>query len=134
FRRDHAATPEAANLKNPFELGNAIRFGLLFGLILLASKAASVYLGDRGLYAASAIAGATDVDAITLSTATLSRNGVDTQVATFAILIAVAVNTAVKTGLAMSLGGSALGRRALVIGGLIVAGGIVGLLGSWALV
>jgi uncharacterized membrane protein (DUF4010 family) len=134
FRRDHATTPEAANLKNPFELGNAIRFGLLFGLILLASKAATVYLGDRGLYAASAIAGTTDVDAITLSTATLATGGLDIHVAAFAILIAVAVNTAVKTGLAMSLGGSALGRRALVIGGLIVAGGIVGLVASWALI
>jgi len=134
FRRDHATTLDGANLKNPFELGNAIRFGLLFGLILLASKAATVYLGDRGLYAASAIAGTTDVDAITLSTSTLAKGGLDASVAAIAILIAVAVNTGVKTGIAMTLGGTALGRRALVIGGLIVAGGVVGLVASWALV
>jgi uncharacterized membrane protein (DUF4010 family) len=35
---------------NPFELGEAIKFGLLFGAVTFAAKAAQVYLGDAGLY------------------------------------------------------------------------------------
>src|SRR5207245_5963985 len=71
-------------LKNPFELGSAIRFGLGFGVILLATKAAQVYLGDAGVYAAAALAGTTDVDAVTLSTAQLA--GLSPHAAVFAIL------------------------------------------------
>ena len=134
FHRGKGPPPDAVELKNPFALGNAIRFGLLFGVILLASKAATVYLGDRGLYAAAGLAGSTDVDAITLSTAKLAREGLDAQVAAFAILIAVAANTVVKTGLAIGLGGRALGRRATVIGASIIVAGALGLAATWALI
>jgi uncharacterized membrane protein (DUF4010 family) len=48
--------------ENPFELGEAIRFGLLFGVITFVAKAAQVYLGDAGLYLAGAIAGLTRVE------------------------------------------------------------------------
>jgi len=107
----------APDLKNPFELGSAIKFGLVFGAVLLATKAAQHYLGDRGLYLAASLAGTTDVDAITLSTAKLARSGTAPDVATLAIALAVAVNTLVKTGLAFGLGGVRLGLRAAIIGG-----------------
>ena len=58
---------------NPFELGAAIRFGLLFGVVTFAAKVAQVTLGDAGLYLAGALAGLTDVDAISLSMAQLAR-------------------------------------------------------------
>ena len=45
--------------ENPFELREAIRFGLLFGVITFVAKAAKVYLGTAGLYLAGAIAGLT---------------------------------------------------------------------------
>jgi uncharacterized membrane protein (DUF4010 family) len=132
YRRGGDASPEAVALKNPFELGSAIRFGLVFGVILLASKAATVYLGDRGLYVAAALAGATDVDAITLSTASLAIAGLDAQVATIAILIAAISNTIVKAGIAITLGGRHLGRRAALIAALMVAGAVIGLVVSFA--
>ena len=47
YRRGNAEGVEGEmTVKNPFELGTAIRFGLLFGVILLATKAAKVYLGQ----------------------------------------------------------------------------------------
>jgi uncharacterized membrane protein (DUF4010 family) len=118
---------DGVTVENPFELGTAIRFGIVFALILLATSAAQHYLGDRGLYLASAIGGTTDVDAVTLSTARLARDTVPAEVATIAILIAVAVNTTVKSSMALVLGTRALGRRAFAIGGLIVAGAAAGL-------
>ena len=35
--------------ENPFELGEAIKFGLLFGVVIVVAKAAEAYLGETGL-------------------------------------------------------------------------------------
>jgi len=52
---------------NPFELGPALTFGLLYGIILVVSKTMERHLGDTGLYLSSVVAGLTDVNAISLS-------------------------------------------------------------------
>jgi len=112
---------------NPFELGAAIRFGLLFGVVTFAAKAAQIYLGDAGLYLAGALAGLTDVDAIALSMAQLAQNEPASQLAAArTILIAVLSNTIVKGGLASVMGGPTLRRAMLPItGALLAAGGVV---------
>jgi len=112
-------------VENPFELGSAIRFGLLFAGIMLALKAAKTYLGNQGVYLAAAIGGTTDVDAVSLSSA--KNFASEAHVATIAILIAVISNTIVKSSLALFIGGAALGKRAFLIGGLIIAGAVAGL-------
>ena len=120
FRRvqDHQGEIE---MKNPFELGGAIRVTLVFGAVLFVSKAAIVYVGDRGLYLASALGGTTDVDAVTVSTAKLARSTIDAEVATIAIVIGIAVNTIVKTGLAWVVGDRSLGKRVALTGALVLA-------------
>ncbi|MBA3457291.1 MAG: MgtC/SapB family protein [Deltaproteobacteria bacterium] len=124
FRRG-GETAEQPQLKNPFELGSAIKIGLVFGVVLLVTKAANVYLGAGGLYLAAAISGATDVDAVVISSAKLASGGVGEVVATTAITIAIAANTIVKTIMAWSIGRTALGKRVAVTGVLIiVAGGV----------
>jgi uncharacterized membrane protein (DUF4010 family) len=102
-------------LSNPFELGTAIKFGLLYTVVLLVAKAAEFYLQDAGLYAASVIAGLTDVDAITLSMAELSKGAGDitTSTASVAVVLAVISNTIVKGGIAFAIGSHTL-RRALL--------------------
>jgi uncharacterized membrane protein (DUF4010 family) len=117
-------------LANPFALGSAIKVTLVFGLVLLASKAAVEYAGSQGLYLAAALGGTTDVDAVTLSSARLAEGGLEPFTATIAILIAIAVNTIVKTGLAIGVGGKPLGKRVIVIGALVIAGGAAGLAAS----
>jgi len=104
-------TTEKANVEfsNPFDLGSAIKFGLLYALVLLISRAAQMYLGDTGLYLSSILSGATDVDAITLSMAELSKTGVvEMPKAALAIILATMSNTAVKGGIALAMGGKAL--------------------------
>ena len=113
-------------LTNPFDLWNAVKVTLMFGVVLLATKGATVYLGDRGLYLASAIGGTTDVDAVTLSSARLAES-VGELVAATSILIGIAVNTLVKAGLATGIGGAALGRRVAVIAALVLVSGGVAL-------
>ncbi|MBL9016349.1 MAG: MgtC/SapB family protein [Myxococcales bacterium] len=131
FRRDGGEAPKT-DLKNPFELGSAIKVTLMFGLVLLASRAAIEYVGDRGLYLAAGLGGTTDVDAVTVSTAKLSEGAIGHPVAVIAISIAVAVNTMVKAGLAIGIGGSALGKRVGLTGGLVVIAAL-GSIGAAAL-
>ena len=102
-------------LANPFELGPAIKFGILYAVILLAAKAAQFYFQDAGLYAASALAGLADVDAISLSMAELAgaEGGIVTSTAARAVVLAAISNTIVKGGIAISLGSESL-RRALL--------------------
>ncbi len=99
----------------PFELGPAVRFGLLYAGILVAARAAHLYLGDLGVYLSSVVAAMADVNAITLSLAELSRpgGGVDPVTAARAIVVAAMANTMVKGGLVLFFGGRTL-RRAIV--------------------
>ena len=131
FRRGDADDGEVA-LDNPFELASAIKVSLMFGGVLVATKAATHYLGDSGLYVASALGGTTDVDAVTLSTSALAGGEVAADsiapiVAVTAIAIAIAVNTIVKTALAAGIGGGILGKRVAIVGTLVIASGGVAL-------
>jgi uncharacterized membrane protein (DUF4010 family) len=94
---------------NPFELGQAIRFGVLFGVVTFVAKAAQVYLGDAGLYLAGALAGLTDVDAIVLSMAQLAQTEPASEaVAARTVVIAALANTLVKGAMAIFMGAPAL--------------------------
>ena len=110
---------EQDEFKNPFELGPALTFGLLYAVILLAANAAKLYLGNTGVYLSSIASGLADVDAITLSVAELSRDGqnLDLRTAARAIILAAASNTLVKGGIVLSAGSKAL--RKVILPGLI---------------
>ncbi len=118
-------TTGEVKLKNPFELMSAIKFGLIFAVILFVSKAAQQYLGSGGVYLAAGLAGLTDVDAITLSMANLAKESLSEDTAAIAILIAVVTNTIVKAGIAFVLGASALRRYTLPGFGLVVVTGLI---------
>ncbi len=107
-----AVDDEELNLSNPFELGLAIKFGLLFALILLVTKAAEVYIGEKGLYLTSFLAGLADVDAITLSIADLTRAGQGVALSTgkIAVILATISNTTAKGVLVFSFGSRSLRR------------------------
>lgn len=94
--------------RNPFELRPALGFGLLYAGVLFISKAAQTFLGDRGLYASSLLAGTTDVDAITLSIIRLQQDGLLAATAATAITLAAMTNTIVKVLLAGWFGGRPL--------------------------
>jgi len=114
----------AVALRNPFSLTSAIQFALLFAVVLLVVKVVQRNLPGQGYYVVAALAGLTDVDAITLSMATLVRDGgTDMARATGAIIVAGLTNTAVKGGLVVALASAALRRRALVATTLLLAVG-----------
>jgi len=114
---------------NPFELSEAIKFGLLFGIVTIVAKAAQTYLGAAGLYLAGALAGLTDVDAISLSMANLAQTNPDSSmIAARTIVIAVLSNTIVKAGMATFMGAPALRRTILLATLLLLIAGAGGIL------
>ena len=112
---------------NPAGLKSAVRFGLLFALVTVAVAAANHHYGTRGLYAVAALSGLTDMDAITLSTSGLVREGrLTADTGWRMILLASMSNMLFKAVMVGMLGGRGIALRA---GGILVgacaAGGAV---------
>lgn len=117
---------DKVDIKQPFTLFPAIKFGVLFAFILFLSRFAQVTFGKMGLYLASFFSGLADVDAITLSMSSLSSSGeISSLVATTSILIAVASNTLVKAGIAMFIGSKKFGWAILLSFLAILAIGLI---------
>jgi uncharacterized membrane protein (DUF4010 family) len=133
YRRSRSAEDGAGavEFKNPFELSSAFKFALLFAAVLLAAEAATTYLGTGATYLAGVLAGATDVDAITLTMARLAETQISPQVASTTIALGMASNTIVKAGLATAVGGRPFGRQIALAFGLILAAGGAGLAVMW---
>ena len=124
LRRARSAAPvggSAVALKNPFSLIAAAKFGLLFAAVLLLMTIAQQRFPAAGTYVVAALAGSSDVDAITLSLATLARAG-ETVVSTAAdgIVVAMLSNTLVKCAISAVLGAARLRRAALGLGAVLV--------------
>lgn len=96
---------------NPSELKTAVMFAALYATVLFAVAAAQDVLGDAGLFAAAALSGLTDIDAITLSTSQLvTRRLVDPDTGWRLIMVATMSNMMFKFGLVASLGSRALAK------------------------
>lgn len=117
---------------NPSELKPAILFGALYAAVLFVIAAAEDLLGSAGLYAAAALSGLTDIDAITLSTAQLvATEVVDPATGWRLILVAALANMLFKLGLAASLGTRAMARGLAGLFGAAIAIGVALIL-LWA--
>ncbi len=129
--KSSAGAPAPTNevpLKNPFSLTAAVKFALLFAVVLLVVKVVQRYFPGSGLYLVAALAGLTDVDAITLSMAEYAKGGGVADKAAMAILIAALSNTLVKAGLVVGLGSGTLRGRIILATAIIVACVVVSLL------
>lgn len=117
---------EPLKLESPFQLKPALLFGAFYIVILFVAHFMYEYFDEKGLLIASALAGITDVDAITLSLSELSKNtSISKQVAMQGILIAALVNTAVKLFLARLFGGKAFAKLTTIAFAIILVGGLV---------
>jgi uncharacterized membrane protein (DUF4010 family) len=96
-------------LRNPFELATVLKLAGLIAVVMLLAKVLSASAGARGLYLLAAVSGLADVDALTLSMSRLAGSQIAIVDATRAIVLAIAVNTAVKAAMAAYLGGRRMG-------------------------
>lgn len=123
---------EAPRPRNPLDLMTAIKFGLLLAVIMVLVRAAGEWAGDAGIYLLAALSGLGDVDAITLSLASMAeRAEIVPSIAVVGVLIAAAVNSAVKPVLAAVVGSFALSVRVALGLTLALAAGAVGFVLRW---
>lgn len=113
-------------LGEPLNLKEAVIFGLIYSVILIVVSYANSQFGTKGIYISSAIAGLTDIDAITISMSKLAGNSIIALTAQNAILLAALCNTLVKIGIALWTGSKPLRRYVLTGYGLIFVAGIIG--------
>lgn len=108
------------SIKNPFELGQVLKFSALLAVIMGLAKVVTALVGDRGAFALAAVSGIADVDAITLTMSRMASAGLSAETAAIAILIAAGVNTFAKAGWGWGAGGRAVGMP-LMVAALVVA-------------
>jgi uncharacterized membrane protein (DUF4010 family) len=99
---------------------------------MVLARGATARMGDQGLYLLSAVSGLVDVDAISLSAASMMSQGqINISVAANAVLIAATVNTLLKAALVSTVGGARMGWRVSIASmATLLAGGA----GLWVLV
>jgi uncharacterized membrane protein (DUF4010 family) len=129
-RGGEAAGAQDLPLRNPFSLTAAAKFALAFAVVLLLVKVTQFYFPGGGVYIVAALAGLTDVDAITLSMAEYAKANSPT-VAAIAVVIAALSNTVVKCGMVAALGGPALRLPMLLTTAGIILAGIGGVAVVW---
>jgi uncharacterized membrane protein (DUF4010 family) len=84
-------TPDNS-LREPFDLGLVLRFGLLLAFVVLAYKLVASHFGDAGILPLAALSGFADVDPITLTVAKSVGYAVSPERATTLILLAGTTN------------------------------------------
>lgn len=129
LRKDGSpASPQAVTLKNPFEVGPALKFGAVFGAVLLLAQVLQALFGDVGLYVLAVVTGLTDVDAISLAMANMVAAGTrEPPTAATMIALAALSNTLLKAVFVASLGHPRLRKLALGAFGLMLLAGGAGL-------
>ena len=90
---------------NPLQLGTALKMALGFQAVLIALEYARDRFGEIGVLGGAAVAGLTDMDALTMSMSRLAGGGEPMNIAAAALLIGVLANTVLKAGMATALGG-----------------------------
>ena len=116
FKRQNKTDEDAEiPLKKPLDLQGALVFGVIYSLILLLVSYANENLGSSGTIISSAVAGFSDIDAITISMSKLAESSLDLTIAAIAVLVASISNTLVKMGIGIYAGSAAL-RKNLLIG------------------
>ena len=126
WKRKESGGEAALQVKNPMELGGAIKFGLVFAVVLVASKAGYKYFGSAGMYVTAMLAGLQDVDPFIISAARMARDSiVSPNTANVSILIACATNTLVKGGIAVFLGGRPLSKVIIPIFATLVLASLI---------
>ncbi len=114
WSRKGAMVAQDIELQNPFRVLFAIKFGILFGIILFVSAAANQYFGHEGIYYTSFFAGIADLDAIALSLVDMVEKTIPVDVASNAIIIAFGMNTLVKAVIASTMGSKELRKYAIL--------------------
>lgn len=112
--RDSPEEEPSIEIKNPFKITMALKFGVLLVFILIFTRAMEAWFGEQGIYAISVISGMLKVDAIVLSLAKMSANGMAESTAITGIVIAAATNAMAKGAIFSFFAGFRQGLRLIL--------------------
>src|SRR3989344_1325097 len=102
----------------------AVIVGALFAVILAIARILHLMFGKAGIYTASLIAGFADVDAITISLATLAgKASLENTTAILGITLAITANMIVKTAIAYMTGARSLAKIVAISFAAMIAAG-----------
>ncbi|MGK2858717.1 MAG: MgtC/SapB family protein [Thermoanaerobaculia bacterium] len=129
FFRQRGTAPDLPEQDNPSDMKSALLFAFLYAVVLLAAAWAQQAWGNRGLFAVALIAGLTDVDAITLSTAQLVSDGrLGGDEGWRIVLTAVLSNTLFKLGAVAVMGSRRLLGLVAAASAIVIAVGVATIL------
>ncbi|MDZ7805018.1 MgtC/SapB family protein [Thiohalophilus sp.] len=128
WHRKESSGDGELSVTNPFQIKMALQFGLLLAAVMFLAEAAMAWLGDAGIYLVALISGVADVDAITLSLASMAKSDLADATAVHGIVIAAIVNTLFKTALALFIAGRQMFWRLLPVAVVACSAGGVSLL------
>lgn len=114
---------EDFKVDNPVSISSALKFGLLFLVIILLGNFMKKNFGDVGVLVLAAISGVSDVDAITILMSKMAITDFGNNIYLLGIILASIVNSLVKGFLAVYIGGKNFGLKvvyALFIGSLLI--------------
>jgi uncharacterized membrane protein (DUF4010 family) len=122
--KDHVDSKPRVEFSSPFTFGPAIKFGIFFAAVLFLTTAGQEIVGEKAIYAVSALSGLADVDAITVSASNLSKSGeIASESATLAILIGVATNTLFKAIIVLFMGSREVAKKVGIVFSLMLLAG-----------
>lgn len=116
FRHNNKAEGHVPVIKNPLDLGSALKFGLLYAaVVFLIEETGSV--AGTGFFAVSFLSGIPDTAAVvmSLSNQAAEAGGLAFPLATLGVLVGVLANTIVKFAIALFIGRGAF-RKYVSIG------------------
>lgn len=110
--KEHARQRDASTLDigNPLDLLSAAWFAAFLTALFVAVPWLQAMFGDAGIYAAAALSGLTDVDAISLTLARKSLSSISASTASLGIIVAATCNTFVKAVLSSTFSKGGLTR------------------------
>jgi uncharacterized membrane protein (DUF4010 family) len=118
-RRQAHETEITAPSDSPLRLRAAIQMTVAFQIALMAIRFAHARWGTIGVYPTAAALGLTDIDALTVSMSRADA-GIMTQIAAQAVAVGIIANTAMKLGIALTLGSGTF-RRIVALGLITLA-------------
>lgn len=120
-------SPVEMDLDNPFSLRNALSFGAMFAVVLVAGGLAQAELGSLGFFATAVLSGLVSSAGATTSAVVLYRTGgLDEHTAVVAVFLATASSIGVKAALAATSSNRTFARRVAAWSAvLLVSAGVV---------
>jgi uncharacterized membrane protein (DUF4010 family) len=126
YWREHPAyAAGVVEFRNPFGFWSVVGFALFLGIVIMAGRAVGEWFGATGAIIGATVVGLVDVDALTVSLSRVAPAPLSAREAAFAILAAVAADTAGKVGIGVLIGRARFaGELAAMAFASFLAGGI----------